>query len=812
MAHSSTPGDGDPTGELHSTANTHITITTYNVVSARGAKLLMALRAMADINTDIALLTETKLCGDRHTRQGHGYSVFASDAASCAQGGVALVWKTTGQHWMLEGMRAVSANVISATLVSGTQRWLIIGAYLSPNCKPDDELTAIETEYRRNPRLPVIWLGDFNADFGDDTCERTIAISTTAQHLGVEDVQHKFHQQKYRKHTFQRRLRDRTYQRSRCDYILVDPALAVRSLRVVNPPRYHSDHLALKMQLHSSTVQAHRQYLNNWSLLPSVQAAADEGLPNAVFQQLLTHHERQIPSSYPPRDAWIAQDTWQLIDRRTAALKRHAPQPELRALRKAIRKKIKRDRSRRLQVTGDEIQAHLDANETTEAWRLVKIWYRRYAKASPPTPMDLHRIAKEYRDLYTCRPPEGEPIRGMVSFSIPDEIPNEEEMASALRSLRSGRAPGPSGMTVEDLKKWHAARETNLAPWLLMLWLVTHAFQTGVVPTRVRSNTMVLIPKPEPGQVRGIGLLEPVWKLISAIVNRRLMSFICFHDDLHGFLPGRGTGTACLEAKLESQLAYRSGRPLYHVYLDFSKAYDSIDRASTLRILEDYGVGPRILRLLEHFWGRHVIIPRQHAFFGDPFPARRGLTTGDIPAPVIFNIVIDAVLRRWYAETTAQGMATRAQFYADDGSLRDHNPNHLQAALANMEALFLRVGLKINGKKTKVLTVLPTEPTITISTAAYKRRMEGEGETYLARKRCRISCPVCEVTLQANSLPGHYRALHPGIIVPRPGQQPLHPVPEPAYYVVSEPDKHASVTCPVASCGVCIVGGWYALR
>jgi len=133
MAHSSTPGDGDPTGELHSTANTHITITTYNVVSARGAKLLMALRAMADINTDITLLTETKLCGDRHTRQGHGYSVFASDAASCAQGGVALVWKMMGQHWMLEGMRAVSANVISATLVSGTQRWLIIGAYLSPS-------------------------------------------------------------------------------------------------------------------------------------------------------------------------------------------------------------------------------------------------------------------------------------------------------------------------------------------------------------------------------------------------------------------------------------------------------------------------------------------------------------------------------------------------------------------------------------------------------------------------------------------------------------------------------------------------------
>jgi len=121
-----------------------------------------------------------------------------------------------------------------------------------------------------------------------------------------------------------------------------------------------------------------------------------------------------------------------------------------------------------------------------------------------------------------------------------------------------------------------------------------HAFQMGVVPTQVQSNTMV-IPKPEPGQVRGIGLLEPIWKLISSIVNQCLMSSIEFHNDLHGFLPGCGTGTACLEAKLEAQFAYQSGCPLYYVYLDFSKAYNSLDCTSTFTILKDYGIGPQII-------------------------------------------------------------------------------------------------------------------------------------------------------------------------------------------------------------------------
>jgi len=99
---------------------THVTLTTYNVVSARGTRLLMALRSMADLNTDIAILTETKLCGNRYAKQGFGYSVFATSATSPHKGGIALVWRTKPAHWILEGMRILSPNSISAMLVSGT--------------------------------------------------------------------------------------------------------------------------------------------------------------------------------------------------------------------------------------------------------------------------------------------------------------------------------------------------------------------------------------------------------------------------------------------------------------------------------------------------------------------------------------------------------------------------------------------------------------------------------------------------------------------------------------------------------------------
>ena len=45
-----------------------------------------------------------------------------------------------------------------------------------------------------------------------------------------------------------------------------------------------------------------------------------------------------------------------------------------------------------------------------------------------------------------------------------------------------------------------------------------------------------------------------MWKVV-AILHRRLTTAITYHDFLHVFQAGRGTGTATLEAKLLQQLA-----------------------------------------------------------------------------------------------------------------------------------------------------------------------------------------------------------------------------------------------------------------
>ena len=67
-------------------------------------------------------------------------------------------------------------------------------------------------------------------------------------------------------------------------------------------------------------------------------------------------------------------------------------------------------------------------------------------------------------------------------------------------------------------------------------------------------QTVVLIPKGKK-EYRGVGLVEVTWKVVVVILHRRLTTAITFHDGLHGFREGRGTGTATIEAKLLQQLA-----------------------------------------------------------------------------------------------------------------------------------------------------------------------------------------------------------------------------------------------------------------
>ena len=98
--------------------------------------------------------------------------------------------------------------------------------------------------------------------------------------------------------------------------------------------------------------------------------------------------------------------------------------------------------------------------------------------------------------------------------------------------------------------------------------------------------------------------------VVVAIRNRRFTASITYHNLLHGFRAGRGTGTATLEAKLLRLQAALREEVLYVIFLDLHKAYDALDRSRCLEILEGCGVGPKARKLLQTHWHRLTMVAR----------------------------------------------------------------------------------------------------------------------------------------------------------------------------------------------------------
>jgi hypothetical protein len=432
--------------------------------------------------------------------------------------------------------------------------------------------------------------------------------------------------------------------------------------------------------------------------------------------------------------------------------------------------------------------------------------------------VDLEVMTVEREDLYRKRDPPGAPIPIHLAepFEIDDTVPSEWEIAEAVGRMPNGKSPGPTKMKAEHLKAWRAEafpREggveirENRAPFAE---LVQHVFRTGEIPTAMSYTVCVLLPKAD-GGVRGLGLLEVVWKIIASILAEHMNSTIKWHDCIHGFRAERGTGTAIIEAKLFQQLALVDQVPVFEIFLDLRKAYDSVDRERTLeQIFEGYGVGPNTRRILKKYWDQMWLVARQADYYGRPFTATRGLTqAGDPLFPTLFNIVVDAIIRAWLAsqqngddeatEGFIRNVAARiACFYADDGMIGSRDSDWLQHSIRVLAGLFERVGLRTNTTKTEAMTCAPSFIRGYMSPEAHQRNrgVEGSENTYRERKRQRVECSECQAGLAAGSLLQHMRAKHgTGIQSAFVAAEPV-----PMSYRVSFPKIYREGLCPVDGC------------
>ena len=165
-------------------------------------------------------------------------------------------------------------------------------------------------------------------------------------------------------------------------------------------------------------------------------------------------------------------------------------------------------------------------------------------------------------------------------------------MEASVHRLRINREGGHTHLQAEHFKMWlrEAYPEKEAPPppksvkWMKLVDLFQFMLYQITIPIDLVWKIFILTPKDNTG-TQGIGLLEVLWKVREAVIDTCIKKAVKFHDALHEFCVGKGTGTAIMEPNLSQYLASLDQDPLFLVFLYLKNAYDNLDRGRLLNTL-----------------------------------------------------------------------------------------------------------------------------------------------------------------------------------------------------------------------------------
>jgi sorting nexin-29 len=333
-------------------------------------------------------------------------------------------------------------------------------------------------------------------------------------------------------------------------------------------------------------------------------------------------------------------------------------------------------------------------------------------------------------------PPSNLPI-----LSIPGITPAKEsefnlgkisatEVRQALHRMKSDAAAGLDNIPPRVLK---LPELTSIITTLLNMYSPLGGVKDARSPTTWRSSKIISIPKKGPSKSldnqRGIALECTLPKLLNSILRARLVDVI---DPLllpvqSGFRSGRSTTEQIASVRSIIETCTIRHRSVSIVFVDFRKAFDSIDRHAIPLILQAYGVPELLITAIMDMYKDTTAFVQIGADRTEDFRTTSGVLQGDTLAPFLFIVVLDYILRRSLEEGDGYLVARRrsrrhpavtitALAFADDIALTCGDPNAAQRALRRLCDEAERVGLVLNASKTEVMHVgLTDAPPLTLS-------------------------------------------------------------------------------------------------
>ena len=285
----------------------------------------------------------------------------------------------------------------------------------------------------------------------------------------------------------------------------------------------------------------------------------------------------------------------------------------------------------------------------------------------------------------------------------------KEEVRRGVKRLKMGKAPGICGIVPEMLKAGGEVVVDWMAKVFNMVW------REGEAPRDWKNAVIVPVYKKgiklDCTNYRGISLMSVVGKVFARVLNERVKGLTVdkVMDEQGGFRAGRGCNGQIFAVKHIVEKTIEKDKKTCMAFVDLEKAYDSVSREKLWKVLDEYGVKGKLLRAIQALYvdGRaRVKVGRMES---ELFSVYRGVRQGCTLSPWLFNVFMDRVTREakrlFRSEVKLSTGDVGVLLFADDMVVMAESAEGLQHNLQVMSDVLSKWELKVNWRKTKVMSV-----------------------------------------------------------------------------------------------------------
>ena len=180
-------------------------------------------------------------------------------------------------------------------------------------------------------------------------------------------------------------------------------------------------------------------------------------------------------------------------------------------------------------------------------------------------------------------------------------------------------------------------------------------------------------------------------------------------EEQTGFRAGRSTTEQIFNLRILCEKYLQHQQNLYHVFIDFKKAFDRVWHAALWATMRKYNISANLVRTIEQLYDKATSEWYQmNGSIGEWFRTTVGVRQGCLLSPTLSNIFLERImsdaLEEHDGKVSIGGRNITNLRFADDIDAVTEEEQELEALVEGLDKTFTRYKMEISVEKTKLMT------------------------------------------------------------------------------------------------------------